>query len=188
MLAVRENERGAQAFSVNVIRTKLVAFAMSGFVAALAGGLFALHQHARLTALLGAEENLRLFLVAVVGGLASATGVLASVTLFQFVDFFVPSAEVRFLFNGFGVLLILLVYPSGLGGIIYDVRDGILRRIARAKGIHVPSLVADSSREQREDRSLTEAEQALEDHGVVPEEVVRAAEAELEAEPVGVAR
>jgi branched-chain amino acid transport system permease protein len=146
-LAIRENERAAQAFSVNVIRAKLIAFAMAGFVAALAGGLFAIHGHGRLTVLLGAEENLRLFLIAVVGGLGSATGVLASVALFQFVDFFVPSAEFRLLFGGIGVLLILTVYPSGLGGIIYDLRDNMLLRIAKARGIHVPSLVADSREE-----------------------------------------
>ena len=72
MVAVRENERGVQAFGVNAIRTKLVAFAFSGFVAATAGGLAVMHQHGRLAVQLGAEENLRLFLIAVVGGLGSA--------------------------------------------------------------------------------------------------------------------
>jgi hypothetical protein len=113
-------------------------------VAAIAGGLAVMHQHGRLAVQVGAEENLRLFLIAVVGGLGSAAGVLTSVGLFQVVDFFVPSAEFRLLFNGFGVLVILLVYPSGLGGVLYDLRDGFLRRVARARGIHVPSLVADS--------------------------------------------
>lgn len=170
-LAVRENERGAQAFGVNVLRTKLVAFAMSGFLAAVAGALLVLHQHARLTIQLGAEENLRLFLVAVVGGLGSATGVLTSVAVFQVVDFFVPSVEFRLLFNFIGVLVILTVYPSGLGGIIYDIRDGLLRRIARSRGIHVPSLLADSREAAHEESALTEAEHALEEHGVIPEEM-----------------
>ena len=154
MVAVRENERGVQAFGVNAVRTKLVAFAFSGFVAAVAGGLAVMHQHGRLSVQLGAEENLRLFLIAVVGGLGSAGGVLTSVALFQIVDFFVPAAEVRLLFNGFGVLIILLVYPSGFGGILYDLRDSLLRRIAKAKGIHVPSLVADSRTMQEEEPEL----------------------------------
>lgn len=147
MVAVRENERGVQAFGVSPVRTKLVAFAFSGFVAAIAGGLAVMHQHGRLTVQLGAEANLRLFLVAVVGGLGSAAGVLTSVGLFQAVDFFVPQAEIRLLFNAVGVLLILLVYPSGLGGILYDLRDAFLRRVAKARGIHVPSLVEDSRTE-----------------------------------------
>jgi branched-chain amino acid transport system permease protein len=150
MVAVRENERGVQAFGVNAVRTKLVAFAFSGFVAAIAGGLAVMHQHGRLAVQLGAEENLRLFLIAVVGGLGSAAGVLTSVALFQIVDFFVPSAEFRLIFNGVGVLIILLVYPSGFGGILYDLRDNFLRRVAKARGIHVPSLVADSRMQEEE--------------------------------------
>lgn len=152
-LAVRDNERGAQAFSVNVLRAKLTAFAMSGFVAALGGALFVLLQHNRLSIQLGAEENLRLFEIAVVGGLGSVTGVLASVVLFQIVDFVVPSPEFRLLFNFVGVLIILTAYPSGLGGMIYDVRDSILRRVARVRGIHVPSLVADSRQVDEQDEA-----------------------------------
>lgn len=159
MVAVRENERGVQAFGVNAVRTKLVAFAFSGFVAAIAGGLAVMHQHGRLAVQLGAEENLRLFLIAVVGGLGSAAGVLTSVALFQIVDFFVPAAEVRLLFNGIGVLIILLVYPSGFGGILYDLRDAFLRRVARAKGIHVPSLVADSRQAQEEEPELLDPDE-----------------------------
>ena len=34
--------------------------------------------------------------------------------------------------SGVGVLLILLVLPGGLGGVVYDVRDALLRRVARA--------------------------------------------------------
>jgi hypothetical protein len=37
-----------------------------------------------------------------------------------------------------------MVFPGGLGGIIYDARDGLLRRLAKRKDIYVPSLLADS--------------------------------------------
>ena len=39
LLALRENERGAQSFGINVLRAKLTAFAISGFLAAFAGCL-----------------------------------------------------------------------------------------------------------------------------------------------------
>ncbi len=75
------------------------------------------------------------------------------------------------LFNGFGVLAILLVYPSGLGGILYDLRDAFLRRVAAARGIHVPSLVADS----RTDGGAEEATlEAVAEHGDHVEELERA--------------
>ncbi|MEL7206818.1 MAG: ABC transporter permease, partial [Actinomycetota bacterium] len=40
MIAVRENEASARAFSVSATRVKLTSFALSGFIAAVAGGLF----------------------------------------------------------------------------------------------------------------------------------------------------
>jgi branched-chain amino acid transport system ATP-binding protein len=36
-----------------------------------------------------------------------------------------------------------MVLPSGLGGLVYDIRDNVLRRIAGRREIVVPSLVAD---------------------------------------------
>jgi hypothetical protein len=60
----------------------------------------------------------------------------------QGADFFLP-LDWQFLASGVGLLLILLVFPSGLGGIIADVRDGALRWVARRRKLVVPSLVAD---------------------------------------------
>src|SRR5262249_13186131 len=45
LIALRENPRAAEAYGVNALRTMLVAFAMSGFLAAVAGVLFVHHQH-----------------------------------------------------------------------------------------------------------------------------------------------
>ena len=39
LLALRENERGAQAYGINILRAKLTAFAISGFLAAVGGCL-----------------------------------------------------------------------------------------------------------------------------------------------------
>jgi hypothetical protein len=43
-----------------------------------------------------------------------------------------------------GVVVVLLVLPSGLGSLLYTLRDRLLRELAARKRIHVPSLVADS--------------------------------------------
>jgi branched-chain amino acid transport system permease protein len=148
LIAVRENERSAQAYGVNLMRAKLTAFAMSGFIAALAGGMFGIHQQYMLGSQLAPENSLRLFSMVVVGGLGSAAGVLISAGIFVFIDFFVQAASIRLLTSGFGLLLVLLVLPSGLGGVIYSVRDTLLRRMALKRGIHVPSLVSDSRVEE----------------------------------------
>ena len=144
LLAVRENERAVQAYGVNLIRAKLTAFAISGFIAALMGALLVLHQHNMLGSQLAPENNFRLFSLAVVGGLGSPAGVLASTAVFTTIDFFITTPAIKLATTGFGLLLVLMMFPGGLGGIIYDARDGLLRRLAQRKGIHVPSLVADA--------------------------------------------
>ncbi|HVM51977.1 MAG TPA: ABC transporter permease [Acidimicrobiales bacterium] len=144
LLAVRENERAVQAYGVNLIRAKLTAFALAGFLAALMGGLLALHQHNMLGSQLAPENNFRLFSLAVVGGLGSPVGVLVSTGVFTAIDFFINTPAVKLATTGFGLLLVLMVFPGGLGGIIYDGRDNLLKRYAERKGIYVPSLVADT--------------------------------------------
>jgi branched-chain amino acid transport system permease protein len=162
LLGVRENERAVQAFGVNLVRAKLTAFALSGFFAALMGGLLALHQHSMLGSQLAPENNFRLFSLAVVGGLGSPVGVLAAAALFTGIDYFVTLPAIKLFTTGAGLLVVLMVFPGGIGGIIYDLRDIALRRFARRRGIHVPSLVADQ-RVEDADGSPTEDEPTVEE-------------------------
>jgi hypothetical protein len=37
--------------------------------------------------------------------------------------------------SGFGILLLLLVLPEGLGGLLYGVRDRLLRVVAARRGL-----------------------------------------------------
>ena len=74
LIALRDNERGAQAYGVDVVRAKLTAFAISGFVAAFAGALFVHHQQAFGSGPYEPSENLAVFAMAVVGGIDEPAG------------------------------------------------------------------------------------------------------------------
>jgi hypothetical protein len=57
------------------------------------------------------------------------------------------------------MLLLLLFFPGGLSELGINLRDAYLRRVAIKKGIHVPSLLADSLQpvdEREEDEELFE--------------------------------
>lgn len=145
LVATRDNGRAAQSYGINPVRAQLTAFALSGFIAALAGGLNMFHQHGLTTSLLETPQSIVLFTVAVIGGLASLPGALLGAAYLTFL-FYSPLTRlpaVQLIASGLGVLAILLFLPGGLGGLFYSMRDGILRRIATAKGIVVPSLLAD---------------------------------------------
>jgi branched-chain amino acid transport system permease protein len=142
LVAVRDNERGAQAYGVNVTRAKLTAFAVSGFVAALAGGLLVHHQQVFSPGLVAPEQNLLVFTAAVVGGLGSLVGAVLGAVFLQGGGWFLPT-ELQVLATGAGVLIVLLILPGGLGGVVYRIRDLWLRSVARRRGIVSASLLAD---------------------------------------------
>ena len=83
LLALRENERVAAAFGINVTAYKLLAFVMSGVIAGLAGALFGY----RFENVTGADFDfflaLTYVLMVVVGGLNSRVGVILGAVLFS---------------------------------------------------------------------------------------------------------
>lgn len=143
LIAMRENERTAQAYGISRVRTRLATFAVSGFLASFAGALLA-HQQLTVNARsYGPEQSVQIFLIAVIGGLGSVGGSLAGVAYMAAVTILFSSGATQLLLSGVGVIVVLLFYPSGLGGVVFAVRDAWLRRVAMRSRIYVPSLVGD---------------------------------------------
>jgi branched-chain amino acid transport system permease protein len=122
---------------------KLAAFLLSGVIAGVAGGLHVL-------LLTGVEQgsyppyySLDLFATAVIGGLGSVAGAVIGVLLFRFLDTLTFLGDVRAGLTGTVLLFVLLVFPGGIGQLLYNLRDRVLVRIAERRRILVPSLVAD---------------------------------------------
>jgi branched-chain amino acid transport system permease protein len=144
MIGVRENDQGAQAFGVSPVRAKLTAFALSGFIASLAGAVFVHHQHGLGLRSYATEESLAVFTMVVIGGLGSLPGALLGAVYVKGAQYFLP-AELSFFVGGIGLLLVLLALPDGLGALLYRGRDALLRQVATRRNIMVPSLFADAA-------------------------------------------
>ncbi|HEY8526270.1 MAG TPA: ABC transporter permease [Acidimicrobiales bacterium] len=166
LIAIRENERAARSYGVNASRTTLAAFALSGFLAALAGALFVHQQGGLAPDLYAAQRSLDLFSMVVIGGLGSLPGAVLGAVYVRGADFFLP-LDWQFLATGVGLLAVLLMFPTGLGGVLADVRDAALRWVARRRGLVVPSLVADVRVEvtAEEEVALTHAADAVAEAG-----------------------
>jgi branched-chain amino acid transport system permease protein len=136
LIAIRENDRAAEAFGISARRVTLFAFAFSGFLAAFAGGLF-VHQQSGLD--LGPYQpsaSLEAFTVTVIGGLGSIPGALLGATYVRSAQYFLP-AEWEILATGIGLLAVLMILPGGLGAGLADIRDAVLRRIANRRSIEL---------------------------------------------------
>ncbi|HYZ91527.1 MAG TPA: branched-chain amino acid ABC transporter permease, partial [Actinomycetota bacterium] len=145
MIALRENENDLQAFGINVVRTKLAAFALSGFICGLAGVLFAHHQRAVSETAFIPGVSINLFIYAIIGGVSSVTGAMLGAAFQSVVELFPINDPTLayFVQPAFGVLIVLYIIPGGLAGLSYAIRDSVFRIIATRRQIVVPSLMAD---------------------------------------------
>ena len=146
LIATRDNQRGAQSYGISVPRARLTAFAISGFWAAIGGGLFAFHQGAIDSLAFRPEESLLMLTIVVIGGLTSLPGALLGALFIGWIRFGL-SPEAQFLVGAGGSLLILMFLRGGLAQLIYGTRDAGLRWVADRRGLLVPSLVADRLRD-----------------------------------------
>jgi branched-chain amino acid transport system permease protein len=140
LLALRDNEAGTTAYGISVMRAKLTAFAIAGFLAGCSGGLFVHHQQAYQVA--DPSQGIGIFIAAVVGGLGSALGALLGSLFFWGTSWWLEGAW-RLFASAIGVMAVLLIAPGGLAALAYQGRDWLLRQLAVRRGIHVPSMVAD---------------------------------------------
>ncbi|HZU74150.1 MAG TPA: ABC transporter permease [Acidimicrobiales bacterium] len=142
LIAMRDNERAAQVFGINLVRTRLATFALSGGLAAAAGVFFAAHEHAVNSQSFAPTQSINMFLIAIIGGLGSVQGALLGVLYFALVSILVPAPWGPLFAGPLGTLLVLLFLPGGLGSGAYKIRDSFLRRVAIRRRIYVPSLLA----------------------------------------------
>jgi hypothetical protein len=90
--------------------------------------------------------------MAIIGGLGSVPGALLGSGYLMLLQnsSILGSTQTQFLASGVGLLFILMLFPAGLSGILYDLRDALLRRYAKSRGLIVPSLLADVRVEDEE--------------------------------------
>ena len=158
LIALRENEANVQSFGINLVRTKLTAFAISGALAGFAGAVMA-HQLRGLNAeTFGAARSLDVFLYAVFGGASSVWGALLGSLWYNVTNYFtITNPILRTLFQNSGtffVVLLMFVAPGGLVSLLNRVRDAGLRIVAQRRQLIVPSLFADYDPEALEKRLI----------------------------------
>lgn len=143
LVALRDNDRAAQAYGIDGTKVQLTASALSGAVAGLAGALF-MHSENFFhpaSSHYSPLENIAVLTMVVVGGLSSALGPLLGALFLLGTRWFLPS-DWQLLVAGAGVLVVLLAAPGGLASVIYRLRDRWLRHLAQRLSLDVPAYSA----------------------------------------------
>jgi branched-chain amino acid transport system permease protein len=151
LIAMRDNEDGVQAFGVDIVRTRLIAFGLSGFIAGV-GGALVLYGSRGMgdVGLFSFGTSLNLFVLVVIGGVSSVFGAFLGALYFVAAGILFPSFAQ--LTQGILGLMFLMFIPGGLTQVVFGFRDAILRVVAMRQHIIVPSLFADYSPEAWEKR------------------------------------
>jgi branched-chain amino acid transport system permease protein len=137
MVAVRDNERAAAARGINVGRTKLAAFAVSGSLAGLAGGLHAVVLDGVRAGSFTPAMSFEAFSMVVLGGATSLGGALAGAVFLRSAQYALAGG-LQLIVTGAGVLFVLLVLPGGLAELTAGGRRRVFSAVARLRRIELP--------------------------------------------------
>jgi ABC-type branched-subunit amino acid transport system ATPase component/ABC-type branched-subunit amino acid transport system permease subunit len=145
LVAVRDNEDGARAFSVHATRIKLQAFAISGLLAGLGGAIYA-HSLPRVTSsFFGATGGITAVAVAAIGGISmmasSFLGALYLVAVPQLTSF----GPAGLATTSLGWLLLILYFPGGLAQLVEPLRARLIDTLARLHGVDPTAVTPDEA-------------------------------------------
>jgi branched-chain amino acid transport system permease protein len=143
LIACRDNPAAAQSFGVNLLRARLTAFAVSGFIASLAGALFAYQQAQVDPASFTVDQSVQMTMFTAIGGLGGIAGPFLGFSVMAALQMAATNPVIRYASAGFGGVLLVLVVPGGIAQAVYAARDAALRRIAIRHRIPVVSLLGD---------------------------------------------
>lgn len=153
LIAARDNEALASSIGVSLVRLRLSAFALSGFLAAVAGVLFSVQQGGVQPEAFAPGVSVTLFTFTVIGGFGTIAGPFLGFGLFGIMSLLSTASSTQLLLSGFGGIALMLAAPGGLAQIAWSLRDAMLRRVARRRRLIVPSLIADQKSSDHDRRA-----------------------------------
>jgi ABC-type branched-subunit amino acid transport system ATPase component/ABC-type branched-subunit amino acid transport system permease subunit len=126
MLAVRSNERSASAAGIDVVRTKLIAFALAAFIAGIGGSLLAYKQGNVTFDAFDTILGLAVFATAYLAGITSVSGgVLAGILgaggiVYLAADRWLHLGGWYAVVTGVGLILTVVFKPEGIVGPLHE--------------------------------------------------------------------
>ena len=136
LVAVRDNELTAAAMGIPILRTKLLAFGLSGFMAGYAGVCFAFatQQLNNTDITFDPTTSFVIISMVVIGGLGSIPGaILGAIYLEGLPALFGANQTIQFITSGLGLILFILYLPGGLAEVLHRSGDAVTLGIRTAQ-------------------------------------------------------
>jgi branched-chain amino acid transport system permease protein len=124
LVAVRDNETAAGVGGIPTVGTKILAFALSGFMAGYAGVCLAFADQRISVDTFAPAVSILVVSMVVIGGLGSITGSVAGAIYLVGVPAILGvTSTTQFLTSGIGLLAFILYLPGGLGEVVTRIGD-----------------------------------------------------------------
>lgn len=116
-IAIREDELAASCMGIDLMRAKLKAFAIGGFIAGIAGCIFAAKQGTVSPDSFDFVVSVMVLAMIVLGGLGNMSGAILGALVLSLLPEFLRGFEVfRMLLFGIAMILMMLLRPQGILG------------------------------------------------------------------------
>lgn len=151
LIAVKDNDKAARSQGITATGTRLTAFALSGFLCACAGVVFA-YSYQRFTgSSFLPDSSFSMVTMTIIGGQGSIVGaILGPLFVFGIPVIFYgaePNSLVPFVVGAGGGLIMLMFFPRGLAGLVFDLRDLLIRLLVPSERAGRPVSVRPTIRE-----------------------------------------
>jgi branched-chain amino acid transport system permease protein len=124
-IAIREDEEAARSMGINTTRAKVIAFALSAILAALAGGVTAYQNiHVTPSDFFKIEYTLQMIICCIIGGTGTVLGPLVGAAIYQLLSTYAWQHFLELHPTVLGAIIVLFVVfaPRGLMQIVVEAR------------------------------------------------------------------
>lgn len=141
--AIREDEVAAEIMGIDTRLCKMLAFGLSGFFGAVAGGIYAHYAKILTPDEFGVIQSVNVLLMLIIGGSTSVLGAVTGAAVFTVLpEALRVFADYRMIVFGTVLILSIIYFPSGIAGTIMEW-FAVRRRAARRTEVSVvPPLEA----------------------------------------------
>lgn len=134
-IAIRSNERLAEAVGINTYRYKLLSFTVSCFLVGLAGALLAMENGQLDYTVTNYFYSFYILIYLLIGGVATLSGpVVGAVGIFFLLDRIKSIGEFRNLIFGLVLIVVIIYFPRGIVGGARQFWDWAKRQYAGRRG------------------------------------------------------
>jgi ABC-type branched-subunit amino acid transport system ATPase component/ABC-type branched-subunit amino acid transport system permease subunit len=140
LIAVRDNEEAARAFTVRAALVKVQGFLLAGFIAGVGGGL-AGHAFNQVGAMnFQTRASIVVVALSVIGGISLLAGPIIGAVFVVGVPAFLPLDSAGIAATALGQLLIIMYLPAGVGSLFEGLRDRVVKAVGRRAGLDVDAI------------------------------------------------